>query len=293
MTVWDDHEFCDDAHSAGAANHQASEGSWDARRRAAKQAYAEWMPIREQTDGRIFRRLRFGTLVDIVLLDTRVEGRDAQVAGPNAPERSNPMRQLLGAQQELWLRAQLMDAGARWKLIGQQVMMAGVLDEFPNVDQWDGYPGARQRFFDMLASTMSRDVVVLTGDIHSSWAWDLVPDGARYDRATGAGAVAVELVVPAVTSPGTTAAVGMILGDRLREAKANLSFVDLVRRGYVILDVTRERVQSAWFLFDRIDVPAAQSERVAAVRAVDRGRATLRTEMTAAEPRADAPPLAP
>jgi alkaline phosphatase D len=293
ITVWDDHEFTNDAFVGGAENHDASEGDWEARKRAAKQAYAEWMPIREQMDGKIYRRLRYGSLVDLIMLDTRIEGRDEQVRGPNAPERGAMMRQLLGAQQESWLRTQLVDAGGRWKLIGQQVMMAGVIDEFPNVDQWDGYPAARQRFFEMITSTMSRDVVVLTGDIHSSWAWDLVPDGASYDRTSGAGAVAVEIVVPAITSPGTTAQVGAILGERLRMAKPNLSFVDLVRRGYVIVDVTRERVEAAWFLFDRIDVPTAQMERVAAVRATSRGTAHLRELAQPSEPRSDAPALAP
>ena len=102
------------------------------------QAYAEWMPIREQMDGRIFRRLRFGSLADLIMLDTRMAGRDPQVAGPRAPDRLSEMRQLLGAQQESWLRAQLPEAQGRWKLLGQQVMLSAVIEQFPNVDQWDG-----------------------------------------------------------------------------------------------------------------------------------------------------------
>jgi alkaline phosphatase D len=293
VAVWDDHEFADNAHPAGAGNHQPVDGDWQARKRAAMQAYAEWMPIREQMDGKIYRRLRFGSLADLIMLDTRIEGRDPQVPGPSSPDRTNAMRQLLGAQQELWLRMQLMDAGARWKLLGQQVMLAAVLDQFPNVDQWDGYPAARRRVFDMLAESNARDVVVLTGDVHSSWAWDVVPEGATYDRSTGAGAVAVELVVPAVTSPGVPPTVGPILTEELYRTKPNLSFVDLVRRGYVILDIDGTRTQAAWFLFDRIDMMAAQTERVAAVRAVSRGVAHLREESTPAAPRDGAPPLAP
>jgi|LNFM01.1.fsa_nt_gb alkaline phosphatase D len=293
ITVWDDHEFADNAHTSGAEDHTAADGDWEQRKRVAKQVYAEWMPIREQMDGRIYRRLRFGSLVDLVLLDTRIEGRDAQVARPSSPERTNAMRQLLGAQQEAWLATQLADAGGRWKLLGQQVMMAAALDSIPNTDQWDGYPAARQRFFDLLARGPVRDVVVLTGDIHSSWAWDVVPEGVTYDRTTGAGAVAVEFVCPAVTSPGFPAAIGTTFANEIRSMKPNLSFIELVKRGYMVLDVTNERVESAWFLYDRIDVSTAQTERVAGVRAVSRGVSRLREVATPAEPRGDAPPLAP
>ncbi|MBL8680077.1 MAG: alkaline phosphatase D family protein [Myxococcales bacterium] len=293
IAIWDDHEFADNAHPAGAENHSASEGDWAARVQAAMQAYREWMPIREQMDGRIYRRMRFGSLVDLVLLDTRMAGRDPQIDRPSSPERTNAMRQLLGAQQEAWLATQIADAGARWKLLGQQVMMSDAFAVFPNVDQWDGYPAARQRFFEMLARSSARDVVVLTGDIHSSWAWSVVPDGATFEPTTGAGAVAVEFVVPAVTSPGFPAAVGPSFAAELRMTKRNLSYVELVKRGYVVLDITDARVEAAWFLFDRIDTPTAQTERVSAVRSVDRGSSRLREVTTPAEPRADAPPLAP
>ncbi|MET0214500.1 MAG: alkaline phosphatase D family protein, partial [Vicinamibacterales bacterium] len=42
IVVWDDHELANDAWSGGAGNHNASQGDWKVRQRAAYRAYLEW-----------------------------------------------------------------------------------------------------------------------------------------------------------------------------------------------------------------------------------------------------------
>ena len=82
VTVWDDHEFTNDAWVGGAQNHQKGEGSWDVRRTAAMRAYFEWMPIRPLSPdqgGRIYRAFNYGDLATIIMLDTRIYGRDKQL----------------------------------------------------------------------------------------------------------------------------------------------------------------------------------------------------------------------
>ena len=72
IAIWDDHEFADNAWSGGAVNHtEGAEGAWTARQAAAKQAYFEWMPVRPAIAGTTYRRLRFGKLADLSLLDLR------------------------------------------------------------------------------------------------------------------------------------------------------------------------------------------------------------------------------
>ena len=54
-----------------------------ARRDAAVQAFYEWMPIREDAASlgpRIYRTLRWGDLADLIMLDTRLVGRDEQAS---------------------------------------------------------------------------------------------------------------------------------------------------------------------------------------------------------------------
>ena len=92
------------------------------------------------------------------------------------------------------------------------------------------------------------DVAILTGDIHSSWAMDVPGPQARYNARTGAGSVAVELVTPAVSSPPLFATAA--LRDRatlLKLAASHLKYLEGDSRGYVIVDITRERLQADWY----------------------------------------------
>jgi alkaline phosphatase D len=174
----------------------------------------------------------------------------------NDPVIADPNRTLLGFDQEAWLDARLIGSrqrGATWRLLGQQVMMAQLSTTFGtttlNPDQWDGYAPARERLFRTLVDNRIDNVVVLSGDIHSAWFNDLAPDpwSPGYDAATGKGVVAVEFVTPAVTSPGPVPAdapaVAAAQAAQLRRISPHVKYVDLYRRGYVLLDVTRERVQ--------------------------------------------------
>lgn len=135
IAVWDDHEIANDTWSGGAENHQASEGSFAARKAAAMQAYHEWMPTRTATPEQIYRSFAFGDLMALHMLDTRVIGRDEQLdytdfftpAGVDAAGFTaavgNPARQLMGTAQTQWLRQQMAASAATWQVLGQQVLM--------------------------------------------------------------------------------------------------------------------------------------------------------------------------
>ena len=268
FTVWDDHELANNAWSGGAANHdEATEGPFAERKAAAAQAYAEWMPIRLEAPGKIYRKVRFGDLAELFLLDTRVWGRDEQAEGKDDPSVSDPDRTLLGAEQEAWLAEGLTQSTSRFKIIGQQVMVAPLpVDALTNTDQWDGYPAARERFYGVLTAGQIDDVVVLTGDIHSTWAADLVPDGVAYDPTTGEGAVAVELVVPGVTSPGVPEIFADLAADILEDFP-HFKLIDLTKRGYLVLDVTPERTQGAYFHLDSVETEEATESFTGALAA--------------------------
>lgn len=82
IAVWDDHEVANDAWKGGAENHDDSEGDFATRKAAAIRAYHEWLPIRETPDGdpgRLYRSFDFGDLASLIMLDTRLAGRDRQI----------------------------------------------------------------------------------------------------------------------------------------------------------------------------------------------------------------------
>jgi alkaline phosphatase D len=267
IVVWDDHEFTNNAWRDGAQNHQPdTEGAWPPRRDAALRAYYEWMPIRDPGVGRrpsIYRSFAFGNLADLVMLDTRLVDRDQE-----APRREqielieDPARSILGSAQESWLFAELAHSkrrGATWQLLGQQVMFAPMApwgQPSGNKDAWDGYRPARNRVLDFLSDQQIRNAVILTGDVHSSWAYDVTKDPwTGYDAATGRGTTAIEIVTPAVTSPsgwGDAARAQERLKTLLAD-RPHLKWADGLSRGFVVLDLTQGAVQADWFFVDTID----------------------------------------
>ncbi len=149
------------------------------RRNAAVRAFFAWMPIRENAQAlapMIYRTLPFGGLVDLVMLDTRLVGRDLQVERrDDVAALESPARSLLRPAQEGWLRGELAEskrAGTRWQPLGQQVMFAAQSapgGPSTNTDSWDGYRASRTRVFDLIAACRLDSVAVLTGDVHASW----------------------------------------------------------------------------------------------------------------------------
>ena len=302
ITVWDDHELANNAWRDGAGNHQpASEGDWLVRRAAAWRAYLEWMPIREQTDfaPRLYRTFRFGGLADLIMLDTR-SLRDQQVAADDLTRLGDPARTMLGAAQEGWLADQLRESHrsqTQWRLLGQQVMfsrMAPVGQKVRNGDSWDGYQGARDRVLDMLQQHRIGDVVILTGDVHSSWAMD-VPRSAwdGYSAQSGAGSLAVEVTTPAISSPPIFAADGQgrERAAALRVLLPHVKFMDGENRGYVVLDVTRERAHVDYFFVPTVQQRSSAEAHVAAF-VTERGSAHL-VDAGKPAPTQQGAPLAP
>ena len=245
IAVWDDHEIADNGWKGGAENHdEAKEGAWADRQSAAKEAYFEWMPVRVQAGGQIWRAFRYGDLVDLLMLDSRYWDRDEQVKQDSGLF-GDAGRSLLGADQQSWLSEQLAGSTAKWKLLGQQVLVATTPSLFAP-DSWTGYGAARNVLFDAIEATPGGNVVVLTGDIHSSWVTELARDIKAYDPATGQGAVAVELVTPAVSSPGAGKGAPSAEGI-VKASNAGIRYVDFANRGYLLLDIDAERIQADFF----------------------------------------------
>ncbi|MGW3374047.1 alkaline phosphatase D family protein [Streptomyces hydrogenans] len=283
VAIWDDHEFANDAWTGGAENHTpGAEGEWAARVAAAKRAYFEWMPVRASTEGTVFRRLRFGRLADLHLLDLR-SFRSAQ-AKTGSGTVDDPDRTITGRAQLDWLKSGLAGSDAAWQLVGTSVMispvafgslpayllepLAGLLG-LPaegiavNVDQWDGYTDDRKELLAHLSSRAIRNTVFLTGDIHMAWANDVPARAATYPLSAS---VATEFVVTSVTSdnlddllnvaPGT---LSVVAAGAVKAANRHVKWVDMDHHGYGVLDVTAERSQMDYYTVSDKRDPAASA----------------------------------
>jgi len=250
VCVWDDHETANNAWFDGAENHTpGTEGNWTDRKNAGSQANLEWLPIRQPDVNdplKIWRSIRYGDLAEIFFLDTRLYGRSLQGGNPE-----DPTRTLLGTDQFDWLKTELSASTSRWKVLAQQVMMAplklpaslggGIL----NSDQWDGYNYERQQLYNHVRSNNIDNMVILTGDIHTSWANDL-PD-SNYNATSGANSAGVEFVVTSVTSSNSlTNNIPALLIPLFEAANPHIKYYDLVNHGYYILDLSKPKAQADW-----------------------------------------------
>lgn len=292
IAIWDDHEFADDTWSGGADNHTpGAEGDWAARVAAAKQAYFEWMPVRTSTEGTVYRRLRFGKLADLHLLDLR--SFRSQQASTGSGRVDDPDRTITGRAQLDWLKAGLAASDSSWKLVGTSVMISPVaFGSLPahllepvaellglpsgglavNVDQWDGYTDDRKELLAHLTDRSITNTVFLTGDIHMAWANDVPVKAATYPLSRSA---ATEFVVTSVTSdnlddilgvaPGT---VSVVAAGAVKAANRHVKWIDMDNHGYGVLDVTAERAQMDYYVVSDRTRPDASSAWIRSYRTV-------------------------
>ena len=233
--VWDDHESANDAYTDGAQNHQPNEGSWSIRKAVSKRVCYEWMPTREQPDSVLYRRFVLGNLVDLFMLDTRLDGRDVQVEGvsSNASQASkdslnDPTRKIMSEKQFAWLTQGLSSSTSTWRLLGNQVMFTPVevnpIDTaylFANIgpifslflrpqlptlqqtfelgfrgDVWTNYPAQRNRLLESLRNDNVRNLLVATGDFHCAFAFEY-PVQTPFAQST----LPVEFITPSISAP--------------------------------------------------------------------------------------------
>lgn len=217
---------------------------------------------------------------------------------------NDPNRQLMGPAQEAWVAGKLKQSvaeGTLWQLMGNQIIMgrvkapdltktlpaamqAKIVAAYPpikdfialsqfgvpyNLDAWDGYPAARERFYAM-AKEAKANLVVVTGDTHSNWANEL--NDAKGVR------VGVEFGGTSVTSPGIgdlfapAGLSGDDFGRMFAEANDDVVWHEEGSRGYVLVSFMRDTVEASYQRVDTIyskDFKATQSARFRATRSTD------------------------
>jgi alkaline phosphatase D len=287
VAFWDDHESANDSWEGGAQNHQpATEGDWNPRRSAAMQVYREWMPVSDEP----WKDYPIGTLATLYRTESRLLARTRQAdigAAFRAPDPDaalkafrdgawqDPSATMLGSTQESWLAHAMKANAPAWQLVGMGTIIGRTLMPeaamgwlradvsehaaagFRNniraskiglpmwMDRWDGYPAARSRLL-KAAQQADADLVMLSGDSHNAWAYSL---------AEGGHPVGVEFAGHSVTSGGMEsnfAADPKTVAEGFVAANAELKWADTSRRGYMMMEITPERVTGEWLFMQTI-----------------------------------------
>ncbi|MFT5450765.1 MAG: alkaline phosphatase D [Enterobacterales bacterium] len=304
IVIWDDHETTNNPWMGGASNHQANEGSWQARRTASLRAYYEWLPIRDPENvidqKNYWRHYKFGDLLSLITLESRHTGRSQQISysqhshflkTPNQAQEfltsvvGAPERNMLSKDMETFLSKELKEsvaASRRWRVIANQTMMAksidpklddaffkelrkelsggnlemleghqylGSLDLPSDLDTWDGYPAARERFYQLAKDSGVTDLLVVTGDSHSYWANELYDAGGQ--------PMGVELGATGITSPRSIMSLGaeaMKRYDELNTANnKEIVWSDGRHNGYIKLQLDHQTAHADYVTVSTVE----------------------------------------
>ena len=266
IVTWDDHEV-DNNYAADRDERDTPRDEFLLRRAASYQAYREHLPLRNAAtprgpDLRLYRRFRFGPLLEINVLDGR-QYRTDQPCGDGRQRRCeaayDERATMLGATQEQWLLDGLAASTRRWNMLANQVPLAQI-DNEPgdpasfSMDRWDGYVAARRRLLGFLGQQAARaphNPVVITGDIHSNWVGELRTD---FDDVRSP-VVGVEFIGTSLSSGGDGSDMSDF-GNRALAANPHLRFFNN-QRGYVRCVVSPRHWRADYRVLDYVSRPGS------------------------------------
>ncbi|MEU5212204.1 alkaline phosphatase D family protein [Streptomyces sp. NPDC020742] len=263
IVTWDDHEV-ENNYASDISEDNLPPAEFLVRRAAAYRAYWENQPLRRPQrpngpDARLYRRLSYGQLAQFDILDTR-QYRSDQAYGDGwhapGPESADPRRTLTGAAQERWLIDGWRQSTARWNVLPQQVTFserrnATGADYKVSMDAWDGYTASRERVLAGAASAGVDNLVVLTGDVHVHYAFDIKQDFSD----PGSRTAGVEFVTTSIAS-GEDGADKPANWATYLAANPHLKFYN-GRRGYLTVTLDRDTARADYRTVSAVTTPGA------------------------------------
>ncbi|MFI1004128.1 alkaline phosphatase D family protein [Streptomyces galbus] len=263
VVTWDDHET-ENNYADDVPEDNGSSEEFLLRRASAYRAYWEHQPLRRPqlptgSDMRLYRRLHWGRLAQFDVLDTR-QYRSDQAYGDGwqypGPESEDPARTLTGATQERWLIDGWRRSRALWNVVPQQVTFSRRYNTTASpskvsMDSWDGYPASRERILAGAEAVGVENLMVLTGDVHVHYAFDIKRDFAD----PGSRTVGTEIVTTSVTS-GRDGAERPANWATYLAANPHLKFYD-GRRGYVNVTLGQQEARADFRTVPYVTRPGA------------------------------------
>ncbi|MFG2795638.1 alkaline phosphatase D family protein [Streptomyces pseudovenezuelae] len=263
VVTWDDHETENNYAGAVSENDDPPE-EFLLRRAASYRAYWENQPLRAAQlpngpDARLYRRLQWGTLAQFDVLDTRQYRSDqvyADTKHTGGPLQDDPARTITGAAQESWLIDGWRASQALWNVLAQQVCFSQrkldlTAEPQMSMDAWDGYRASRGRILDGARSAGVENLVVMTGDVHAAYAFDIKDDFDDPASRT----LGTEFTATSVAS-GRDGAEKPSTWDTYLKANPHLKFYN-GRRGYVRVTLDRQQARADFRTVSAVTTPGA------------------------------------
>ena len=266
VSVWDDHEvednYADGQPDSASTNPAQFENnntyprrvSFAQRKANGYRAFFEAMPRFHFPASKdvIYGSLRLGNMAELFITDQR-QYRDPQPCNDKilapCPDDETPGRTMLGSRQKAWFKSAVVGSPATWKLWASEVMVmsldtslatAMAPGNHANPDQWDGYSAERKEILGQFVSKHVKNLVALSGDIHTFFAGNLTTTGGNGGQPAG-----TELVGGSVTSLGLPEATGIpssTLQALRQSADPHVKYADFDHRGYCVVSLDRNKL---------------------------------------------------
>jgi alkaline phosphatase D len=179
---------------------------------------------------------------------------------------------MMGPEQMAWLLNGLSNSTAKWKIVANQMVFSQwqIVDGgttgvglYINGDAWDGYQAERSQILAHLRDNSIDNVVVLSGDVHSSWCADVTESPlnvTQYNPITG-GSAAVEFTAPSVTSPAASVLNDVQQGQQtFILLNPHIRYIDFDSKGYILLNLDDTGAQGDYWYVDSFSEPNVDGE---------------------------------
>ncbi|MFC9910967.1 alkaline phosphatase D family protein [Streptomyces sp. NPDC127197] len=263
VVTWDDHET-ENNYADDIPENDVPPEEFLLRRASAYRAYWENQPLRrpqlpDGPDMQLYRRLHWGRLAQFDVLDTR-QYRSNQAYGDGSdvpgPEIDDPTRTMTGETQERWLLDGWRQSRALWNVVPQQVVFSQRKFDLTepsrvSMDAWDGYRPSRRRVLDGAKAAGIENLMVLTGDVHVGYAFDIKDDFDDPASPT----VGTEIVATSIAS-GRDGAEKPANWNTYMTANPHLKFYN-GRRGYVTVALEQEQARADFRTVPYVTTPGA------------------------------------
>ncbi|QDT78228.1 Alkaline phosphatase D precursor [Gimesia maris] len=240
INIWDDHDIAKIPSRKLPSGEPVYDVAWKHRFNNSLQAWHEWIPSRVKPGEVIYRDFQLGSLVNLMMVDTRVCCKSDV---PQTRESLKDLsRHIVGEKQLSWLMNSMLEHQATWNIMGNQLLFASKGSDW---NRWPGFPADRNRLIDFLREHPQLNFLITTGNAHNPHHYVV--------REKGSSDILIHEVLPGSISSGNNTEKSRFKPGKLKklieaqENNADLLWYHNNAHGFIVIDLTPQRALIEWY----------------------------------------------
>ena len=244
IVIWDDHDIAAIPQEKLASGLPDYDSDWKPRFQASLKAWHEWIPSKVPHGEPIYRSFQVGSLVNLLMLDTRVCCKSRVTKTPASLD--NPDRHIVGPKQLEWMLGEIDKHQSTWNVIGNQLLFA---KKDMGWNRWTGFNSDRNRVLEFVKQRPALNLILVTGNAHNPHHYSVRDAGDQ---------LLFHELLPGSVSSGNRAEKALFDAVKLAESDQRMKQIrDLIwhennAHGYILLDATAERLVANWIFVSDI-----------------------------------------